>query len=1627
MATSNPSAPNRTGWRGGKQQTVARHRWQRDPAAATSGRILAREPWRSIRIVVMFLLAGGLLALLIYYLLYAPSRTPVLTIVATDYAWPLPPNAWAKEDVAALADLDKQTLGVRDLSENWRSPDRGLEQLTAELQAFAHRRTTQPIILWISMHGAVDGAGRPCLIPPGASPHESETWLTLSSVFERIKAAGLPAGKPVLVVLDANRQLVNWHTGMLANTLADALPAAVEEAGIPGLVVLNSAGPGEAAVSSSQIRGSVFGHYVRLGLAGAADAWANHGDGNGRVSIRELTHYLQAQVHARAVHHRAMPQRPMLAPADARNFDVAFALRASSWRGLVERGKRIERAPPSVASQRLGALWKQHDRLRDGRLWRLDPVAWRNVEQDLLWLEQLAEAGSAYEAEAKSLADQLHQSLSEAQSRLEVAEASHSLPAYQAVLSPYRPKWQVQAHSLPLGQFLGTIDPAASRALAAQLATCRQAPSDSALRGVLAAFEQAKLPGGTTENNLLGRWQRYHVPAQWPDAEILGDVLAARLTAERLAAPVTEGELPGDERAHAWVRPKAEALDKLCRQLEDGAVLGPQAGDLAEQRAAAAAAAEEAETASRQAGEALALRDRLWAELPYLAAWLARPQFDPAVEQEADLAVRQSLLPLIADGLALEEQLTRREPTADSPATWAAQAMADSAGEKLGELSNRFQAAVRALQSAGASPQAVADIDAALATPLIAWDARQQLRQKRADLLADLTGQFRAAGERPTAEEEKQTAAESIDHAERITTRWPQHPLVALLARVPAKEAAADDLPALGEQVRRQLLTLSHDDLTRAPSDDTPPGTPGEPAAEGAAASDLAALCQAESLVRTASALWFDPPGVDPVEALRQADLQQLLLWQARRALDDFAGPSGAGQEPLFAVAAGDYLAAARSIAPLSPAAEEQAQSLSELLAKRRVAAIESLATSASDILLVDQATTVSSTILVRAKLAESLADLPAAQGAVFLADDQGRIGPNAWPLPQAAAADGSLLRQELLLEAASLRERGPLIHTIATLRGNEFPAPLLLRAPGGARVAYRRPNYGPPRVTVFGFDKKRASVVFVLDCSFSMKEPTRVERPDVTNQPQVSRMDVAKGALRSMLEQLAERGNARVGVRLFGHRVGWSTIEENKLLRQTGYSDEIPTTLRPYADVESILPLGRFDSVVAGGVYEKLAAVQPWGETPLYLALTQAVADFTTEDDAERSIVVITDGRNNQFNPPTEFQRTKDDVLAAARRAQVPITIVGFEIPAAEAATASREFEEIATETGGAYLPATGATAFVQALESLLRPGEFRVTASGGPVLERAELGTSVSLPRSTTPQEYVVGFESLREQVELTGGEAAELVVRRDLNRLAVPAFLRGNPRFERMVAEDGGPTLLQAGVHRTMRSQETVTFQVSLQHTDQHFVPRPAETWIEVTPQGTLDEESVVPFIFYDIPPEPGTSVPLLNLPAYGWPAGATRAQVRIWSKRGATLPTHSVPLAEVADRVPAEGAGYDVPGIAGVTYQARTAGGAGQALLVGLVERHDAASPGIDAMRVELSPPPDQAIHQFDPRNRVVLHAFTYERPAGDLKSNLQVRFTSKTAAHSGADHLSQPVVVDVSDRADLLEITPPAKP
>jgi hypothetical protein len=1636
MAQNNSaSAPHRrsSGWRGRQSQEVARHRWQRSTGDGVP--FWAREPWRSLRIAAWFATAAGLAALLLFYLLYAPERTPVLTVVATDYNWPLPPNAWATEDHANLRELDGETLVLHDLSEAWRSKERGLAQLTTQLVE-AHRRqgSLEPIVIYLSLHGAVDGAGRACLIPPASNSQDSETWLPLADVLAAIDAAKLPPRQPKLLVLDCSRQLVNWNIGLLASGLADALTAEVNAAQVPGLVILNSAGLGERAIASPELRGSVFGHYFRLGLAGAADRRSAGGNGNGRVSLHELARYLVEEVDGWTKHHLASRQQPLLVPGNAADFEVAVGMRTSSWQTLLERTERIERGVPAVPASTLSQHWRAVDQLRKSFPWRFDPVAWRTLEQQLLWLEELSQAGSAYTVEAKSLNDSLTAQLAELESRQRSAQERPSIGAYDGLLERVPPTALPPAgSSLEFAVFWGTLAPDQQRSLAQALEVCQQAPSEANLAAAAAAIEQAGLPGSTIEQGLVHLWQRFHVPALWPDATLLSRTLAARLAAERLAVPVASTEgigIPGDPRAHAWLRPQLATLNQTCRILEDAVLAGPGQRDLDAELTVAAAEIQRCEELAEELAGAYALRDRLWAELAYHAQWATRLEFDPDRQQTADALVRQTLLPLIADGLALEARLSNATTDENADPAAGRSAEANSAAleaarevrEGWGKLESEWLQTLSRLQSAEMTAQSVAEIDAALASPLVPADARQRLSQKRADIASDLATRYaqEEAGNDPPAAVSKAAPR----HRERLSA-WGEHPLLSMLAIDVEQVEEQLELAAAGEQIRQELRTLALADLTN-PNAGVPSVRARSTGWKPAAAADLSALGRAESRVRVASGLWFDPPVSDPVRRLQRAELQQLCLASARRALDDFYGPvrPGAG-EGLFAIAAAGYLKAAEQLAPAVPATQVQIDDLRQLLARRRIAALESLAVQASDLLLVEQATSISSTIDVSERPGGSGADLPPGELAVFLADQAGRIGTDAWTIksPPAAAADKGplLLAATTTIASATVADRGPHLQAIATLRGNDFAAPLLLRSPGGTRVEFTRPMLGPPQVTVLGSQLKSASLAFVLDCSNSMGKPAYQEGPDGAARPQTPRLDVAKGALRSMLAEIADQGTARIGVRFFGHRVGWSTVEDNKLLRQTAWPGEIPAELRPYADVESVLPLGRFDSTAAGLVSDKLAAALPWGETPLYLAISQSLAEFGTEDeDLQRCVIVITDGENYQFNPPESFQRTADQIIAEARRAEAAIFIIGFNV-SEEAASAEAEFDRIATETGGRYLPASGATAFLRQVDSLLQPGDFRVTGTGGAV-ERAPLGEVVTLPQPTTREAWTVAYDGLTESIEVDGGERIELAVSQGDRRLRVPPFQ--NPRLVSLVSAEGTATSLAAGLHRAVRSQEEMTFPISLQDQQGRFVARPREMWVEIVPRMPAADEQPAPYIFYDAPFQPGTPVPLVRLPASNWPSGAARAVVQMWVRDTPAQPADRVLLSKVADLVPSASAGFPIAGVPGVAYQARTFRGPGGQFTVGLVERHGADSPGVGSVKVALSPPADHVVHQFDGADRVVLHTFTYRTPPENLAERLEIRFTTRAAVLAGARRLAQETEISVSDRADLIELAAP---
>lgn len=244
--------------------------------------------------------------------------------------------------------------------------------------------------------------------------------------------------------------------------------------------------------------------------------------------------------------------------------------------------------------------------------------------------------------------------------------------------------------------------------------------------------------------------------------------------------------------------------------------------------------------------------------------------------------------------------------------------------------------------------------------------------------------------------------------------------------------------------------------------------------------------------------------------------------------------------------------------------------------------------------------------------------------------------------------------------------------------------------------------------------DGPARSVTLILDCSRSMAAKVAGEPGvlEVSDEPESSRLDAARDALKATLTRLSQDGRPLVAVWLFGHRLAWEEKDEPALVEQTKYLEQSSGfgalgSLLPGDDVELVRPLARLEPRDLAPTFARLDALVPWGEDPLWLAITKAMDSLGRDAAAESSIVVITDGGNRQWI--ARHQTTKDDVLEAADRRPAPVHIVAFGSPVTGQAQA--DFRQIAARTGGSFHQADTAAQLALRLEEAIEGA-----ASGGP-----------------------------------------------------------------------------------------------------------------------------------------------------------------------------------------------------------------------------------------------------------------------------------------------------------------------
>jgi len=615
--------------------------------------------------------------------------------------------------------------------------------------------------------------------------------------------------------------------------------------------------------------------------------------------------------------------------------------------------------------------------------------------------------------------------------------------------------------------------------------------------------------------------------------------------------------------------------------------------------------------------------------------------------------------------------------------------------------------------------------------------------------------------------------------------------------------------------------------------------------------------------------------------------------------------------------------------------------------------------------------------------------------------------------IPILAVAQQSITIGEDLIHAIA-RSAADTHAVILGIRGHQFAAPFEVANLNGTASRFVPINSDSADVLVIGPQQRAPDVLFVLDCSASMQQPLVLESGEVR------RFDAALLALKPMLEELAREGTLRIGVELYGHRARWDHEHVGDVIRQTGYGRPVSPNQMPFDDVEVTLPIGRFDPTIAGQLFATLKTVTPWGESPLYLALIEAIRQFPVADGAgARSIILVTDGLNSQFNAPLEKRKYLPDVLQALSVRPVPIHVVGFGINDNEAQEAQQAYQQLADASQGSYAPVEEATELVEHVRGLMTRETFSVQDSGR-YLASTGVGSVQHVERlSSRVQPLTVSAATAAIDATLEGGESLRLQLSSDGTRLTVAPYMAGNPQYYPLSAGAGGqlsrPNFV---VHRPLRRQNDVEFEFSLQDPSGALVPRPRSLWIEVTPllaDGTRGDA----YTFYDRNFEADVGVPALRWRATNWPEQAAQADVQFFCR-------FDEPEPDVKEDVTIDRAGVTqtvaVAGPVGGTFTIERIDGPGTEWRV--VEQYASESPEFPAFRVDLTSTAGttEVIRHFDVRHQVCLHRFQVADAASGTQPVL--RITRRDRERVGAWQLETPVRVDIATADGLIVLPNP---
>ncbi len=653
-----PQPPRNDGWKHTSKPNPAkppvtqhtpntsRRPWQ--PGAAKP-KTTAKATSRVARFVAAGIGVGLLIAAVVWVvlLLFQPNY-PSLVVVAMDSpdSLAIPENAAGLNTAKAMGEWAKGGGERAKLSAD--------HEATRERDAWRAKLdgNDKGTVLYFAAHTGADAKKGPYLWqPPKGGAVSDADKLHVADILQRL--AELPKSQPKLLVIDIAQTPANWAFGGAYSDFVRAVKAMdADIAKVGGLTVLLSADDDQVSWVADERRMTAFGFYFTEGLRGAA------GTPGGAVTVATLHTYLKAEVQKWAVANRGANQEPVLLPkASGAERAEKLKLATLPTTAYTAPGSPVPAAstPPALLAE-----WKRaHDLARSSPTPdTTDPLKWREYLEWLMRWDRLVRLDAVPDTlppRVKRLGDELAARAADdvvcGTVALPAGVALSGVPAEKPADTTFLKLWEPPEgsdHPTEWAKLLKDVSGRKETDLRAAVArfVMERVLADGVSRTSLDTADKVlKAVGGVppVEAHYL-RMLHLHLPGEpktrtaddvklWPSSDLLRTAITLRRTAEEAAW--ADG-LAYPEQAFRWSFPLVEAAD-ANRQLGEDLLFDTDPKTRQEANHLFLKAELDYVAAKKRAktvADALALRDKVFARLPYYARWVAAPRGGPTNAEE---------------------------------------------------------------------------------------------------------------------------------------------------------------------------------------------------------------------------------------------------------------------------------------------------------------------------------------------------------------------------------------------------------------------------------------------------------------------------------------------------------------------------------------------------------------------------------------------------------------------------------------------------------------------------------------------------------------------------------------------------------------------------------------------------------------------------------------------------------------------------------------------------------------------------------------------------------------------------------------------------------------------------------